>query len=98
MTCYDGLQSLFEEHGYFKEKTISITMSGITGAEKIKQLMLSLRENAPTSFGDVQVNAVEDYQASTKTSADGQTETIELDKADEIGRETCRENIERTRG
>lgn len=81
MTCYDGLQSLFEEHGYFKEKTISITMSGITGAEKIKQLMLSLRENAPTSFGDVQVNAVEDYQASTKTSADGQTETIEFDKA-----------------
>lgn len=82
MTCYDGLQSLFEEHGYFKEKTISITMSGITGAEKIKQLMLSLRENTPTSFGDVQVNAVEDYQASTKTSADGQTETIEFDKAD----------------
>ena len=82
MTCYDGLQSLFEEHGYFKEKTISITMGGITGAEKIKQLMLSLRENAPTSFGDVQVNAVEDYQASTKTSADGQTETIEFDKAD----------------
>ena len=82
MTCYDGLQSLFEEHGYFKEKTISITMSGITGAEKIKQLMLSLRENAPTSFGDVQVNAVEVYQASTKTSADGQTETIEFDKAD----------------
>lgn len=82
MTCYDGLQSLFEEHGYFKEKTISITMSGITGAEKIKQLMLSLRENAPTSFGDVQVNAIEDYQASTKTSADGQTETIEFDKAD----------------
>lgn len=82
MTCYDGLQSLFEEYGHFKEKTISITMSGITGAEKIKQLMLSLRENAPTSFGDVQVNSVEDYQASTKTSADGQTETIEFDKAD----------------
>lgn len=82
MTCYDGLQNLFEEHGYFEEKTISITMSGITGAEKIKQLMASLRENAPTSFGDIQVEAVEDYQASTKTSADGQTETIEFDKAD----------------
>lgn len=82
MTCYGGLQNLFEEHGYFEEKTISITMSGITGAEKIKQLMASLRENAPTSFGDIQVEAVEDYQASTKTSADGQTETIEFDKAD----------------
>src|SRR5699024_1434365 len=53
MTCYDGLQKLFEEHGYFKEKTISITMSGITGAENIKKLMLSLREDSPKSFGNI---------------------------------------------
>ena len=82
MTCYDGLQNLFEEYGYFKEKTISITMSGITGAEKIKQLMTSLRQEAPTSFGGVQVEAVEDYQASTKTRNDGQVETIDFDQAD----------------
>src|SRR5690625_907660 len=60
MTCYDGLQNLFEEYGYFKEKTISITMSGITGAERIKELMTSLREEAPTSFGDTEVEAVEE--------------------------------------
>ena len=82
MTCYDGLQNLFEEYGYFKEKTISITMSGITGAERIKELMTSLREEAPTSFGDTEVEAVEDYQASTKTLKDGQVETIDFDKAD----------------
>lgn len=82
MTCYDGLQNLFEEYGYFKEKTISITMSGITGAERIKELMTSLREEAPTSFGDTEVEAVEDYQASTKTLKDGQIETIDFEKAD----------------
>lgn len=82
MTCYDGLQNLFEEYGYFKEKTISITMSGITGAEKIKQLMMSLREDAPTSFGNVQVEAIEDYQASTKTLKDGQVESMNFEKAD----------------
>ena len=82
MTCYDGLQNLFEEYGYFKEKTISITMSGITGAEKIKQLMTSLRQEAPTSFGGVQVEAVEDYQASTKTRNNGEVEPIDFDQAD----------------
>ena len=82
MTCYDGLQNLFEEYGYFKEKTISITMSGITGAEKIKQLMTSLRQEAPTSFGGVQVEAVEDYQASTKTRNKGEVEPIDFDQAD----------------
>lgn len=82
MTCYDGLQKLFEEHGYFKEKTISITMSGITGAENIKKLMLSLREDSPKSFGNIAVESVEDYQTSVKTLAMGDTEVIEFDQAD----------------
>ncbi|HLR92092.1 MAG TPA: phospho-sugar mutase [Atopostipes sp.] len=81
-TCYDGLQELFKEHGYFKEKTISITMSGITGAERIKELMLSLRENTPESFGDIQVKTTEDYLESTTSSSDGTTGTIDFDKAD----------------
>ena len=34
-TLYDGLVEIFETHGYYKEQTISVTMSGITGAEKI---------------------------------------------------------------
>lgn len=82
MTCYDGLQKLFEEHGYFKEKTISITMSGITGAENIKKLMLSLREDSPKSFGNIAVESVEDYHTSMRTLAMGETEEIEFDQAD----------------
>ena len=31
-TLYDGLQDIFEEFGYFEEKTISVTMSGIEGS------------------------------------------------------------------
>lgn len=82
MTCYDGLQNLFEKHGYFKEKTISITMSGITGAEKIKQVMADLREEAPKAFAGVNVQAVEDYKEGTRTNADGQSEAIDFDTAD----------------
>ena len=46
-TLYDGLVEIFETHGYYKEQTISVTMSGITGAEKIKALMAKFRAEAP---------------------------------------------------
>ena len=82
MTCYDGLQKLFEEHGHFKEKTISITMSGITGAENIKKLMLSLREESPKVFGGVDVISVEDYSIGVTTAANGDTEELAFGKAD----------------
>lgn len=81
-TTYDGLQELFEEYGYFQEKTISITMSGISGAENIKKLMASLREDIPAEIADVKVNVIEDYLAGTRKAADGTTSEIELGKAD----------------
>ena len=81
-TTYDGLQELFEEYGYFKEKTISITMSGITGAEKIKQVMADFRSESPTVFGGVQVKSVEDHLSGTRTGANGETSEMNFDKAD----------------
>ena len=61
-TLYDGLVELYEEHGYYQEKTISVTMSGLTGAEKIKALMAKFRENAPTDFAGIAVTEIEDFQ------------------------------------
>ena len=81
-TTYDGLQELFEEYGYFQEKTISITMSGISGAENIKKLMASLRENAPAEIADVKIEVVEDYLAGTRKEADGTISDMAFDKAD----------------
>ena len=81
-TTYDGLQELFEEYGYFQEKTISVTMSGISGAENIKKLMASLRENAPAEIADVKIEVVEDYLAGTRKEADGTISDIAFDKAD----------------
>lgn len=81
-TTYDGLQELFEEHGYFEEKTISITMSGISGAENIKKLMNSLRAESLTDIAGVKVTTIEDYLEGTSTTADGETSDIPLGKAD----------------
>lgn len=64
-TLYDALQEIFETYGYYAEKTISVTMSGQEGAAKIAALMSRFREEAPTSFADIDVAIVEDFQAGT---------------------------------
>ncbi|NLD07090.1 MAG: phospho-sugar mutase, partial [Lactobacillus sp.] len=77
-TLYDGLQDLFKKHGYYKEKTISVTMSGLSGAEKITALMAQFREEALTEIGDLAVTKTEDFQTSTTTFADGKTKIIDM--------------------
>ncbi len=81
-TVYDGMQDIFEEYGYFEEKTISITMSGISGAENIQKLMASLREQSPESFGGRDVIVEEDYLLNTLTTKEGKKTTIDLGEAD----------------
>lgn len=75
-TLYDALQEIFAEFGYYAEKTISVTMSGLEGAAKIKALMATFREKAPTHFADVAVGVTEDFQALTKTHVDGTVEKL----------------------
>lgn len=77
-TLYDGLVELYEEHGYYQEKTISVTMSGLTGAEKIKALMAKFRETVPTEFAGFAVTETEDFQTQTKTFADRTNEPIDM--------------------
>ncbi|SDN98547.1 alpha-phosphoglucomutase [Enterococcus faecalis] len=81
-TLYDGLQDIFEEFGYFEEKTISVTMSGIEGSGKIKALMAKCREQAPTEFAGIQVAQTEDFKELTRTFADGQTEQLQTSPSD----------------
>lgn len=65
---YDALQDIFKRYGYFEEKTISITMSGIEGSEKIKALMSRFRSETPTEFGGVAVSVTEDFKEQVRLS------------------------------
>uniref|UniRef100_UPI003F6B8C8B phospho-sugar mutase n=1 Tax=Winogradskyella sp. TaxID=1883156 RepID=UPI003F6B8C8B len=44
-TIYQELIDLYVEHGFFKERLISLTKKGIKGAQEIKQMMIDAREN-----------------------------------------------------
>ncbi|MEK6189450.1 MAG: phospho-sugar mutase [Carnobacterium alterfunditum] len=81
-TLYDGLRRILYDYGYFKEKTISISMQGITGAEKIKALMVKFREESPKEFAGIAVECVEDFSISKRTLQDGTIEEIDLPTAD----------------
>lgn len=67
-TLYDALQEIFETYGYYKEKTISVTMSGQEGASKIAALMTRFRNEAPSEFAGVAVEVTEDFKELTKVN------------------------------
>ena len=81
MNLYDGLQELFKKYGYFAEKTIALTFDGVEGAKEIKDLMTKFREESPKEFAGYKVVALEDFEKSTKTNADGTVEEINIPKS-----------------
>lgn len=83
-TLYDALQNIFETFGYYQEKTISITMSGLAGSEKIASLMRQLREKAPVAFGAVNVVSREDYKTQEKVNPDGTVEALNTSPSDVV--------------
>lgn len=78
---YDGLQDLFAEYGYFREKTTSEEFDGVGGGDKIKALMTKFRNEAPVDFAGYKVVSTEDFAAQTETFADGHTAPIALPTA-----------------
>jgi len=64
-TLWDALMDLYERYGYYKDNVKSITLSGIEGLEKIKNILESLRNNTPTKFGKYNVLSARDYQKDT---------------------------------
>lgn len=81
-TLYDGLQEIFEEYGYYAEKTISVTLSGEKGAEEIKTIMGNLREEAPKEFADVAVTLTEDFQTGKTIDSEGNETAIKIPASD----------------
>ena len=71
LTLADGIEEIYKEYGYYAEKTISVTLSGVDGAEQIKAIMAKFRNNAPKEWNATAITVVEDFKAQTSTAADG---------------------------
>ena len=71
LTLADGIEEIYKEYGYYAEKTISVTLSGVDGAEQIKAIMAKFRNNAPKEWNGTAISVVEDFKVQTSTAADG---------------------------
>jgi phosphoglucomutase len=80
---FKELVNTYIEHGFYKERLISITKKGIEGSEEIKNIMESARKNPVTLINGSKVVTVEEFKLSVcKNLISNTTEAISIPKAD----------------
>jgi len=61
ITITDYLDSIFNEYGYYNDRSVSIDAEGLKGAEIIGDVMKKFRDKAPQEIGGLKVVRVIDY-------------------------------------
>lgn len=81
MTLADAIADIYNQYGYYSEKTISITLSGVDGAAQIATIMTKFRQESLQQFNQIAVSRIEDFDAQTATTASG-VENLDFPKSD----------------
>ena len=68
MTLVDAIEALYKQYGVFGERTVSITLPGKDGVEKMQKIMRALREAPLTQVGPSRVMRTRDYLMSQPKS------------------------------
>lgn len=81
LSLFDMLRDIYVQNGFYKEKLISITKKGRSGAEEIAKMMKDLRENPPKQLGGSKLTKLKDYAAATEKDINtGNSSAINLPK------------------
>lgn len=76
------MDDIYDEFGYYYNTVSSYTFEGASGMEKMASIMDGLRNNAPSTFGSMDVTVIDDYKTSVSTVlADNITSKIDLPKS-----------------
>ena len=79
------IDGLYEEFGYYLNKTYSFEFEGAAGMQKMADIMSGVRENMPKSVNDYKVVKVSDYLLKKETDiVTGESTEIELPKSNVI--------------
>ena len=81
---YNVLQDLFKKLGFFVEKSKAITFGGLDGMEKMKNIMLKMRQASYTEIEGTKVLSVSDLVDRKQTFADGHVEPVTLPKTNAL--------------
>ncbi len=78
-------ENLYAKYGNFVHTQKSFICEGLSGMERMSEIMTELRENPPSEIGGLKVLAIADYKTSIqKNLINGSAETISLPKSDVI--------------
>ncbi len=81
ITLWDQINKMYEKYGYYKEKQIAITLKGIEGAEKIRNMMENMRNNPPKEIAGLKVKSFGDYQKQEIVDKSGNKKNTGLPKS-----------------
>jgi phosphoglucomutase len=82
-SLYQAMLDMYHEYGFYKEKLVSITKKGKTGAEEIKAMMQRFRTNTPESLGGSKVIRLKDYELGKNTDLiSGKSDKLNYPKSD----------------
>lgn len=82
-SLFEALIDTYVQYGFYKEKLISLTKKGKTGAEEIKEMMEKFRTNPPVSLGGSKVITLKDYEKGIETDlVSNKTTPLALPKSD----------------
>ena len=82
-SLYDAMLEMYKEYGFYKEKLVSITKTGKTGAEEIKEMMERFRNDPPKTLGGSPVVALKDYERRIETDpVSGTSKDLNYPKSD----------------
>ena len=80
---FEELLKVYEKTGMYREALVNITREGLSGAQEIKAMMDSLRENPLKSIDGSPVVKIDDYKTSISRDMVAGTESaIEIPKSD----------------
>ena len=79
-TVYGRLQEIYQKYGYVLDRNESVQYSGLNAMKEMNAVVDALKTLPVKAFGDFAVEAVRDYSADVRRTADGRTQPLNIPK------------------
>ncbi len=79
-SVYGRLREIYAKYGYVLDRNVSIQYAGLNAMKEMNAVVDALKTVRVEAFGSFAVEAVRDYSASLRRSADGTAEPLDIPK------------------
>lgn len=79
-SVYGRLQEIYAKYGYVLDKNVSFEYSGLGAMKEMNAVVDRLKTVRVDALGPFKVEAVRDYSASVRRTADGEEQTLDIPK------------------